>query len=188
MSSQPQNALSPTDPESTFQRKLRERRATPLNETTLQRRIRERRIQKAAAAEAQLRAEATRLAMEQMDREELEREQAAKWGDLAGVGLEDYDKDDTTWDDDELNRRYFIAGVNGILADMRQVREGQRNHTLNILAMKLGQLSAGLGIHDERALLELGKVAMSRGLGKSEVIGTINSGFKFGVKNPRSRG
>jgi hypothetical protein len=156
-------------------------------ETTMQRRVRERREFKAATREAELRAEASRLALEQLDREEREQALAAQWGQFAGIGLEDITADDSGWDEEELNQRYFVNAVNGILDEMRGLKEGTRNNTLNECAFKVGQLSAGLNMPAVEALIALRVVAMKTGLTKQATVSTLKSGFNAGVKHPRGR-
>lgn len=124
--------------------------------------------------------------MELMDQEERETKNRAAWSRWAGVGLEDL-ANDSTWDEAELNKRYYINAVNGVLDEMRAAVEGLRNDTLNICAFKIGQLSTGLGFPTEPAAILLGKIAMAKGLGKGEVMATLKSGLAGGMKQPRGR-
>lgn len=85
---------------------------------------------------------------------------------------------------------YYLTALEGILEDMSCALEGSRNDTLNRLAFRLGQITAGLGLHHigGKALVELMKVAERIKMTKSEVFKTAKSGYTSGVKYPKGMG
>ncbi|GAA2817414.1 AAA family ATPase [Kribbella solani] len=64
--------------------------------------------------------------------------------------------------------------------------EGQRNHQLNVSAMKLGQLVAGGNLNEAQVRAELTQAALKIGLTPYETKQTIDSGIKKGLTEPRS--
>lgn len=91
---------------------------------------------------------------------------------------------------DDRALSYYVTALEGILEDMSCAQEGGRNDTLNKLAFRLGQITAGLGLHQfgGKALVELMKVAERIKMTKSEVFKTAKSGYTSGLKYPKGIG
>jgi hypothetical protein len=81
---------------------------------------------------------------------------------------------------------YSRAALDGILNEMRTAPEGARNHTLNKLAYRLGQLQAG-GVLPADSIEYLIDAAMGAGLPRDEAEKTAQSGFSEGLKHPASK-
>ena len=77
--------------------------------------------------------------------------------------------------------RYVQAAIHGVLTDLSQAPQGQRNATLNRAAFRLGQL----GLDVESATSFLSPTAAGIGLGSDEIAGTIQSGVTAGAQNLR---
>jgi hypothetical protein len=145
-------------------------------ETTFERKLRERREQMAAEEAA---AEAARIAAEEQRR--------ALWGDVP-VGLEDlFDPEKRGEDLDYVDRaqKYFMAAVDGLVDEVLNVTYGARNVTLNQCAFRLGQLSAGLDIPWQGAAELLGRASAKTKLPKHEIVKTLRSGITSGLKHPK---
>jgi hypothetical protein len=80
------------------------------------------------------------------------------------------------------------AAVEGELNRLRGAQPGMRNHTLNKVAFRLGQIIAG-GQLDEREIEGLlVKTALGTGLGEREAVATVHSGLSAGEAVPRLPG
>ena len=66
--------------------------------------------------------------------------------------------------------------------------EGQRNHTLNVAAMKVGKAIAHADISEATVIENLKHAALQAGLNGHEIDATINSGLKFGKQQPYEYG
>lgn len=79
-----------------------------------------------------------------------------------------------------------IAGrmVQDALERLRNAADGERNHTLNIEAFKIGQLVTSQSITYEYAFEALLRAAETCGLPKHEAVATIRSGLMGGHKHP----
>lgn len=67
---------------------------------------------------------------------------------------------------------------------IRSAGEGERNHTLNTEAFKIGQLLTSSDITQEYANEEIKKAALEIGLDPGEIRATTKSGFSGGKSNP----
>jgi hypothetical protein len=77
------------------------------------------------------------------------------------------------------------AALDGELESLRTAREGTRNHTLNRVAYRLGQL-VGAGQLDEPDVAHrLIDAAVAIGLGEREAAATTRSGLDAGRQHPR---
>lgn len=72
------------------------------------------------------------------------------------------------------------------IAKLRAAPEGQRNNTLNIAAMKFGQLVGSNTISEDFARGYLFKEGVKAGLPEPEVRATITSGLRKGKSEPRT--
>jgi hypothetical protein len=80
---------------------------------------------------------------------------------------------------------YAVSALDGEVARVMRAREGTRNHTLNVAAVKLGSL-VGAGILDRREVEEqLTRAALACGLDAVETARTLRSGLGHGIANPR---
>jgi putative DNA primase/helicase len=79
---------------------------------------------------------------------------------------------------------YARAAVEGELETVRTAPQGDRNRTLNTAALKLGALCAGGECDDVRA--DLVAAAMAADLPESEARDTVESGWRAGMKTPRT--
>lgn len=82
---------------------------------------------------------------------------------------------------------YLDAAITRQLDHLRRAAEGERNHTLYVSAVALGQLVAGgaaLTRDQAEALLE--EAALSIGLSRFETLRTIRSGLAAGARRPRT--
>jgi replicative DNA helicase len=83
---------------------------------------------------------------------------------------------------------YVAAAIEGECTAVRQAPEGQRNHQLNVSALKLGRLVGG-GLADEDLIrAELTSAALASGLTPRETGRTISSGLRKGIASPRDPG
>jgi hypothetical protein len=80
---------------------------------------------------------------------------------------------------------YAAAALSAERASVENAPEGERNHQLNISAMKLGQLAAAGVLDEDEALDELASAARNAGLGDAEIKSTLRSGWKKGLSEPR---
>jgi putative DNA primase/helicase len=75
------------------------------------------------------------------------------------------------------------AALDGILDEMRSAQVGRRNHTLNRLAFRLGQVVA-TGELSANATDHLADAARTTGLDEKEIRKTLDSGFQRGATQP----
>jgi putative DNA primase/helicase len=80
---------------------------------------------------------------------------------------------------------YGLAAVAAELEEVRTAPEGERNNQLNRSALALGSLYAGGECTDVRE--EIVAAAMSAGLPEAEARKTLESGWRAGLKKPRTR-
>ena len=81
---------------------------------------------------------------------------------------------------------YLDAAIGRQLEHLRQAAEGERNHTLYVSAVALGQLAAGGALSADQAEALLTETALSIGLTPFEIRRTIRSGLAAGAKRPRT--
>lgn len=81
--------------------------------------------------------------------------------------------------------RYALAALAGEVEDVRRAPVGQRNHTLNRSAFRLGQLVGANALEAPAAAQALLAAALDAGLGESEARATILSGLNAGADSPR---
>lgn len=74
--------------------------------------------------------------------------------------------------------------LEAILDSVRNAADGERNHTLNTAAFKVGQLIASGGVARDYAESVLYHEAVKIGLHPKEIQATLNSGLKGGVAKP----
>ena len=86
---------------------------------------------------------------------------------------------------DSGNNNWATAALNSELRELASSPEGQRNHRLNIAALKLGQIVAGGRLDAQMVTEQLGAVARTIGLDPAEIEPTIASGMKKGLTQPR---
>jgi P4 family phage/plasmid primase-like protien len=77
------------------------------------------------------------------------------------------------------------AAIDGVLADLREAPEGQRNNTLNKAAFRLGQIAGAGLICEADAIPHLQATARAIGLDAAEIDATLQSGWRAGLANPR---
>ncbi|SNY52027.1 bifunctional DNA primase/polymerase [Paractinoplanes atraurantiacus] len=81
---------------------------------------------------------------------------------------------------------YLDAAIGRQLDHLRRAAEGERNHTLYVSAVALGQLAAGGALPAEQAADLLEQAALSIGLTRFETLRTIRSGLAAGARRPRT--
>lgn len=81
---------------------------------------------------------------------------------------------------------YLDAAIGRQLDHLRHAAEGERNHTLYVSAVALGQLAAGGALPADQAEALLTETALSIGLSPFEVRRTIRSGLAAGARRPRT--
>jgi hypothetical protein len=81
---------------------------------------------------------------------------------------------------------YLDAAIGGQLDILRRAAEGERNHTLYVSAVALGQLAAGGALSVDQAEALLTEAALSIGLTPFEIRRTVRSGLAAGAKRPRT--
>ncbi|WP_420118278.1 bifunctional DNA primase/polymerase [Micromonospora sp.] len=81
---------------------------------------------------------------------------------------------------------YLDAAINRQLDHLRRAAEGERNHTLYVSAVALGQLAAGGALPVDQAAALLEQAALSIGLTRFETLRTIRSGLAAGAHRPRT--
>lgn len=84
--------------------------------------------------------------------------------------------------------RYAQAALDGELERVRSATSGERNHTLNHAAFRVGQLVAGAMLTADEAGDALLDAALSIGLTDTEARKTILSGFRASKGSPRRPG
>ncbi len=80
--------------------------------------------------------------------------------------------------------RYADAALRSELDRLRKAPLHQRNNTLNVCALKLGHFVARGFLDSATVAGELGQVAEAIGLGEIEIMPTIESGLRAGMKTP----
>lgn len=83
-------------------------------------------------------------------------------------------------------RGYGEAALAGEVEAVRMAVEGTRNATLYEAALKIGSLVAGGLLDAHRAVGAIVDAGLACGLGETEVVGTVRSGFTAGMANPRA--
>lgn len=86
--------------------------------------------------------------------------------------------------DDPAAARWCAAALEASCREMRETPEGQRNHVLYKKAFRLGTLVAGGYLHDDYVISTLSEAAARAGLGYTEILRTINSGFRDAANEP----
>lgn len=81
---------------------------------------------------------------------------------------------------------YLDAAINGQLDHLRRAAEGERNHSLYVSSVALGQLAAGGALSVDQAAALLEEAALSIGLTRFETLRTIRSGLAAGARRPRT--
>nr|WP_221376884.1 bifunctional DNA primase/polymerase [Actinoplanes polyasparticus] len=81
---------------------------------------------------------------------------------------------------------YLDAAIGRQLDHLRRAGEGERNHTLYVSAVALGQLAAGGALPEDQAAAVLEETALSIGLTRFETLRTIRSGLAAGARRPRT--
>ena len=81
--------------------------------------------------------------------------------------------------------RYALAALTGEVNEVRRAPVGQRNHTLNLSAFRLGQLVGVGALEAHVAAQALLAAALNVGLGEAEARATILSGLNAGAESPR---
>lgn len=81
---------------------------------------------------------------------------------------------------------YLDAAIGRQLDHLRRAAEGERNHTLYVSAVALGQLAAGGALPTDQAAALLENAALSIGLNAFEIRRTIRSGLAAGARRPRT--
>lgn len=81
---------------------------------------------------------------------------------------------------------YVNAAIARQLDHLRHATEGERNHTLYVSSVALGQLAAGGAIAVDQAAALLEEAALSIGLTRFETLRTIRSGLAAGAGRPRT--
>ncbi|HVT77852.1 MAG TPA: bifunctional DNA primase/polymerase [Acidimicrobiales bacterium] len=79
------------------------------------------------------------------------------------------------------------AALEGELARLRTAQPGMRNHTLNRVAFRLGQIIAGGQLDEADVEGLLLRDALATGLGEREALATVHSGLAAGEAQPRTR-
>lgn len=80
---------------------------------------------------------------------------------------------------------YLDAAITRQLDHLRRAAEGERNQTLYVSAVALGQLAAGNALPVDQAEALLEEAALSIGLSRFETLRTIRSGLTAGARRPR---
>jgi hypothetical protein len=83
---------------------------------------------------------------------------------------------------------YAAAAIADECRQIRETPEGQRNHQLNVSALKLGRLVAGGYTDEDTVRAELTGAARAAGLTPREIGRTISSGLRKGMTSPRDAG
>jgi putative DNA primase/helicase len=83
-------------------------------------------------------------------------------------------------------RRYAEAAVKAEAEKMRTTGEGSRNDVLNECSFALGTLGGAGLLTEDAAFAALREAALAAGLSDGEIRGTFISGWKAGLRNPRT--
>jgi hypothetical protein len=78
------------------------------------------------------------------------------------------------------------AALEGERARLRTAQPGMRNHTLNRVAFRLGQIIAGGQLEESEVVGLLVRDALATGLGEREALATVQSGLTAGEVVPRA--
>lgn len=79
---------------------------------------------------------------------------------------------------------YLAATLTGVIHDLRQATEGNRNETLNKAAYRLGQFVGGGSLDETHARAQLQDAGLACGLQEAEIHKTISSGIEAGKHDP----
>src|SRR5687768_3546822 len=79
---------------------------------------------------------------------------------------------------------YVAAAVSDECRQVREAPQGERNHQLNVSALKLGRLVAGGLLDEDLARAELTDAGLAAGLTPRETSRTITSGLRKGKASP----
>jgi hypothetical protein len=85
----------------------------------------------------------------------------------------------------DLESAYVASAFEGELKAVESAPAGERNNTLNVAALKVGQLVGGGFIPESEAAAKLTEAGLRAGLGDAEVKATVRSGMEAGKKQPR---
>lgn len=83
-----------------------------------------------------------------------------------------------------IDSEHGLARLAKFETDLRNAAEGERNATLNTLALMAGKLTGGGMLRRATAIERLTAVALEIGLEEGETAATINSGFRKGLTEP----
>lgn len=83
------------------------------------------------------------------------------------------------------NSHYYEKALMNEIDNIKSCLPGSRNNTLHISSFKLGTLVGAGKLNKDRCFDALLSAARSIGLKDHESKATINSGMKYGIKNPR---
>lgn len=89
------------------------------------------------------------------------------------------------WRPGKDTSKWADAALQGELDRLLQAQPGMRNHTLNKVAYRLGQIIAGGGLDEGEVEGALVDGARAIGLGEREAEATIHSGLTAGEESPR---
>lgn len=89
------------------------------------------------------------------------------------------------WRPGRDNTPWARAALEGELAVLQAAQPGMRNHTLNRVAFRLGQIIAGGGLDEGEVEGALMNGALALGLGDREATATVHSGLSAGEECPR---
>ena len=79
---------------------------------------------------------------------------------------------------------YGRAALAGLVADLAAAPDGERNGTLNRVALRAARLAAAGALSWESAAGELEAAALARGLDRHEVAATMRSAYRAGSESP----
>lgn len=89
------------------------------------------------------------------------------------------------WRPGKDTSKWADAALQGELDRLLQAQPGMRNHTLNKVAYRLGQIIAGGGLDEGEVEGVLIDGAKAIGLGEREAAATVHSGLTAGEESPR---
>ncbi len=87
---------------------------------------------------------------------------------------------------DRRRGRYLTAAINDEVHRVASAPQGQRNRSLYLASVALGQLVAGGALTTQEVTALLEHAAYTAGLGPHETLRTIASGLRAGARRPRS--
>ena len=85
---------------------------------------------------------------------------------------------------EKRRRAEVTAAVNGEVENVRSARDGERNNTLNIAAVKLARFLPHGELEESEIIEALTAAALAAGLDAGETAATICSGIAFGTQDP----